>query len=64
MEPEYHGNPVAKSEGSLVFETPGWDILERAKRAGFRDVYMKFLVSERHGILTDELGVFVLCASK
>ena len=62
--PEYHGNPVDPERGSLVFETPGWDILERAKRAGFATAHMRFIASERHGILTENMGVFVLCAQK
>lgn len=35
MSPEYHGNPVDPSGGSLVFSVPGWDIVEKAKAAGF-----------------------------
>lgn len=62
--PEYHGNPVDPEAGSLVFETPGWDIIERAKRAGFAEAHMRFIASERHGILTQNIGVFVLCARK
>jgi hypothetical protein len=29
-EPEYHVNPVAPDRGSLVFETPGWNIWRAA----------------------------------
>jgi SAM-dependent methyltransferase len=62
MEPEYHGNPVGSP--SLVFETPGWDILHRARSAGFSSVYMRFVASERYGYLTENTGVFVLCCQK
>jgi SAM-dependent methyltransferase len=62
MEPEYHGNPVGSP--SLVFETPGWDILHRARSAGFSSVYMRFVASERYGYLTQNTGVFVLCCQK
>lgn len=63
MEPEYHGNPVGSP--SLVFETPGWDILDRARTAGFSSACMRFVASERHGYLTgDACGVFVLCCQK
>lgn len=62
--PEYHGNPVDPEAGSLVFETPGWDILKRAERAGFAEARMRFIASERHGILTENTGVFMLCARK
>ncbi len=61
--PEYHGNPVDPEAGSLVFETPGWDIIERAGRAGLT-AHMRFIASERHGILTENIGVFLLCAQK
>ncbi|PWT78997.1 MAG: hypothetical protein C5B58_14430 [Acidobacteria bacterium] len=62
MEPEYHGNPAGSP--SLVFETPGWDILSRAHSAGFSSVYMQFVASERYGYLTQHTGVFVLCCQK
>jgi SAM-dependent methyltransferase len=64
MEPEYHGNPI-NDEGSLVFEVPGWDILERAKKAGFSSAFMKFVISKKHACLANEVGgVFVLCCQK
>lgn len=63
-EPERHGNPVDPDRGSLVFETPGWDILERARRAGFSTAHMRFVASEKHGFVTSNTGVFVLCAQK
>lgn len=64
-EPEYHGNPMCPEKGSLVFEVPGWNLVERAKKAGFSDAAFVFNSSARHGILGRELaGVFVFCASK
>ncbi len=62
--PEYHGNPVDRDAGSLVFETPGWDIIGRAKAAGFRNVHMRFVASERYGYITANIGVFVFCAQR
>jgi SAM-dependent methyltransferase len=62
MEPEYHGNPVGSP--SLVFETPAWDILHRARSAGFSSAHMRFIASEEYGYLTDVTGVFVLCCQK
>ena len=59
LEPEYHGNPF-EAGGSLVFELPGWDIVERAIRAGFSDAFMEFTWSAEFGILAEELGVFLL----
>jgi SAM-dependent methyltransferase len=62
--PEYHGNPM-RAEGSLVFELPGWDILDRCRAAGFASASMKYIVSRRHGCLTaDAGGIFVLCAQR
>ena len=64
MEPEYHGNPISDG-GSLVFEIPGWDILARAKAAGFSNAFMKFIISKKHACLANEVGgVFVLCCQK
>jgi SAM-dependent methyltransferase len=64
MEAERHGNPTDPDGGSLVFQTPGWDILDRCRAAGFGQAVMRFYASERHGCLTENLGVFVLCAQK
>lgn len=62
---ERHGNPVDPDGGSLVFETPGWDIVVRARRAGFSEAHMRFVASSAGGYLTnDTLGVFVFCARK
>lgn len=63
-EPEYHDNPTDPSGGSLVFEVPGWDIIERTRDAGFSEVHMRFISSQKFGILTQQLGVFVLCSKK
>jgi len=63
-EPEYHGNPVDMDAGSLVFETPGWDIIARARAAGFSHAHMRFVASERYGYVSDNIGVFVFCAQK
>jgi SAM-dependent methyltransferase len=39
MEPEYHGDPRS-SEGILCFYHFGWDLLDAAREAGFRNAYM------------------------
>lgn len=62
-EPEYHDNPV-DPRGSLVFEIPAWDIVDRAKKAGFSRAHMQFLASARRGYVTNEFGVFVFCAQR
>ena len=61
--PEYHGNPMDPTGGSLVFEVPAWDILERARSAGFKESYFFYVSSQKHGILAkDSAGVFVFVA--
>jgi SAM-dependent methyltransferase len=63
-DPEYHGNPVDE-KGSLVFEVPGWDILERARKAGFRDAFVRFLMSTKHACFSSDAGgIFVFCFQK
>jgi SAM-dependent methyltransferase len=64
LPPEYHGNPTDPEKGALVFETPGWDILERAERAGFSKAQMRFIHCPVRGILTQNTGVFVFCAQR
>lgn len=62
---EFHGNPIEPNEGSLVYQVPGWDILERVKNAGFADACMTFYSSMRYGILSSGAnGVFILNATK
>jgi SAM-dependent methyltransferase len=64
LEPEYHGDPMGPS-GVLVFETPGWDLVDRALRAGFSHAEMRFIVSLRDGIVSEHIGgVFVFCCQK
>lgn len=63
-EPEYHGNPV-DPKGSLVFEIPGWDILERARARGFATAEIVYETSLRHGVLGGGFsGIFTLVAER
>lgn len=54
--PIYHGNPMDPNGGSLVFELPAWDILPRARQAGFKSAAMRFVCSSRAGIVGSHLG--------
>lgn len=63
MEPEYHGNPFEEG-GALVFEVPGWNVLERARAAGFSDAWIQFAWSVRHGYFTENTGVALLVLEK
>ena len=64
LPPEYHGNPVDESGGSLVYTIPGWDIIEKAKENGFSRAEMRFIADSKYGILTENVGVFIFCAQK
>ena len=55
-DPIYHGNPMDPSGGSLVFEIPGWDIVDRAIAAGFRDAAMHFICDQWRGIVSTPQG--------
>jgi SAM-dependent methyltransferase len=63
-EPIYHADPM-NPKGALVFTLPGWDILDRCRKAGFADAAMTMHVSSRFGIAADDLpGVILLTAWK
>lgn len=62
-EPEYHGNPFEEG-GALVFEVPGWDVLRRAKIAGFSDAWIQFTWSVQHGYLSENTGIAILVLEK
>ena len=65
-EPEYHGNPMDISGGSLVFQIPGWAILADAREAGFSDACMVFWSSARRGFAGDATlaGVLLLVGTR
>jgi len=61
-EPEYHPNPV-DPRGSLVYQVPGWDVLERARKQGFGHAEMRFISSRSRGICATGLaGIFLMRA--
>lgn len=61
-EPEYHGNPVDPAGGSLVFELPGWDVLDRLRDAGFKTATVRAVGSMPRGIVARDM-MFVLMLS-
>lgn len=63
-EPEYHGNPIDPSGGSLVFNIPAWDILALSRAAGFADPRIRFISSRRYGTLGAELGGILLIEAR
>lgn len=63
LPPEYHGDPVRPSEGVLVFEVPGWELLDWCRDAGFSHAEFVFVSSAQRGITGAEIaGVHVLRA--
>ena len=36
----------------ILFEIPGWDIIDRAVQAGFRRPVMRFIIDQSKGIVT------------
>ncbi|MEJ5358211.1 MAG: rhamnan synthesis F family protein [Desulfobacterales bacterium] len=48
--PIYHGNPISE-KGSLVFTDCGWDVIDRSRKAGFRDAFMFYYYSPPHALI-------------
>lgn len=64
-EPEFHGDPVRPSEGSLVFEIPGWKILDDLCEVGYITPVIRHTVSWQFGIYGSDLpGILILHARK
>ncbi len=65
LPPKYHDTPMKPEGGSLVYEIPGWDIVERAKAAGYQAAYFAYISSAKYGVVGMDLnGIFVFVASK
>ncbi|WP_255092784.1 bifunctional 2-polyprenyl-6-hydroxyphenol methylase/3-demethylubiquinol 3-O-methyltransferase UbiG [Synechococcus sp. J7-Johnson] len=63
-EDEFHINPVDDS-GSLVYQIPGWDILDQVRTAGLRDPAIHWIAAPSYGVVGAEIpGVIVLVASR
>jgi SAM-dependent methyltransferase len=62
--PEIHGNPMSP-DGALVFQIPGWDIIQMARDAGFRAAKFVFYSSAIGGIIGVNLtGRFVFVCER
>jgi hypothetical protein len=57
LPPQYHGNPVS-SDGSLVFQDFGWDLLDVMRGAGFSSAVCEVYSSDEFGHLGTGLLVF------
>ena len=63
-EPEYHGNPVEPEAGSLVYQVPGWDILDLLSDVGFSDVSFQGIHSHSYGVLDSEMPELLLLVAR
>lgn len=64
-EPEFHGNPVDSRLGSLVYQIPGWDLLDQVRSVGLIEPTIHWVASPSYGVVGQETpGVMVLSASK
>lgn len=62
-EPEFHGNPVDPEQGSLVYQYPGWDLLDQLRSLGFNEPAIRWIASPTYGVLGQEIpAVLVLVA--
>lgn len=65
VEPDYHGDPIRPEQGSLVYQIPGWEVLEQAQQSGYHTALMHCLTSWKFGVLGGDLsGVLVFEAQK
>lgn len=55
IDPEYHGDPM-NPQGALVFQIPGWDIIDTARRLDFADAQFVFHSSSGRGITSSDLS--------
>ncbi len=63
-EPEYHGDSM-RADGILVYQIPGWDIVDTARAAGFKRAAFTYYSTATGGIIGhDLLGQFVFVAYK
>ncbi len=64
-EADYHGDPIRPELGSLVYQIPGWDVLDQCRHSGYHTALMHCVTSWKFGVLGGDLsGVLVLEAAK
>lgn len=64
-EPDFHGDPIRPDQGSLVYQIPGWDVLDLTRDAGFHTAIVHAVTSWKHGVLGGDIsGVLVLEAQR
>jgi SAM-dependent methyltransferase len=55
LEPEYHGDPIARDDGILCYQRFGWDLMEDLNDAGFSDAYAILGWSFEFGYFTPQI---------
>lgn len=64
-EPEIHGNPIDQAAGSLVYQIPGWELLDQLEAIGFRDPAMHAIHATGYGVVGADIPeILVLVARK
>lgn len=59
-EPEFHGNPFNPQQKSLVYQIPGWDLLDQAHQAGLVDACFHWVASPSHGVVGQEIPAVIV----
>jgi SAM-dependent methyltransferase len=62
-DPEFHMSPL-DPEGALVFQLPGWDIIEIAKDCGFADARFIFYYTKIGGIFGEDIAGYWFFAAQ
>jgi hypothetical protein len=63
-EPKYHGNPVNPEAGSLVYQIPGWDLLDQARAAGLQDPCFQWIAAPSYGVVGQEIPAVIVMVAR
>jgi len=63
-EPEFYGDPVNPENGSLVYQIPGWDLLDLARQAGLLDGCFIWVNAPAYGILGKEIPAVIVMLAR
>ncbi|MGK9477098.1 methyltransferase domain-containing protein [Melioribacter sp. OK-6-Me] len=59
LPPEYHGDPLGRTDGCLCYYHFGWELLDELKAAGYKTSYALFTYSKEYGYLGGEQIFFI-----
>ena len=62
--PEYHDNPLEPQAGSLVYQIPGWEILDLLSELGFSNVSFQGIHSISYGVLGADIPELLLLVAR